>query len=116
MPHYLFVVLSNPIEGEEDRFNAFYSDQHIPDVLRVPGIVSARRYVLTEAQRQPTPSPFKYLAIYDIETDDLAGVCAEIGRRSGTDEMPKNMFISQDPKFAYMFEAMWPVMTAEDLK
>lgn len=112
MQKYLFVVLSNPVEGEEDRYNAFYDDQHVPDVLRVPGIRSSCRYVLTQAQRQAQPSPFKYLAIYEIETDDLAGVCAEIGRRSGTDDMPRNMFISQDPKFAYMFAPMGPVMTA----
>ncbi len=104
MARYLFVVLANPNEGEEQEFNDFYSNQHVPDVLKVPGIRSAQRFRLTETQRMTAPSPFNYLAIYEVETDDLAGVAAEIARRSGSDVMPTNPYICQDPKFAYFFQ------------
>lgn len=106
MPRYVFVVLSNPNDGSEQAFNDFYSDRHIPDVLRVPGIRSARRYRLADAQRMKAPSPFGYLALYEIETDDLQAVADEIARRSGTEAMPTNPHICQDPKFAYFFQPM----------
>lgn len=106
MAHYLFIVLANPNEGQEEEFNEFYSSRHLPDVLKVPGIRSARRYVLAEAQRMAAPSPFGYLAVYEVETDDLEGVAREIGRRSGTDAMPTNPHISQNPKFAYFFQPL----------
>lgn len=83
---YKFIVLTNAVEGRDEAFNAWYSDRHIPDVLDIPGIVSAQRYELADVQRVSAP-PYRYLAIYDIETDDLAGVANEIGRRAGTDAM-----------------------------
>ena len=30
--------------GREDDFNRLYDEGHVPEVLEVPGIVSARRY------------------------------------------------------------------------
>jgi hypothetical protein len=84
---YKFVVLTNAVEGRDAEFNAWYSNRHIPDVLDVPGIVSAVRYELAGAQRMNPPWPYRYLAIYDIETDDIDWVASEIGRRAGTDAM-----------------------------
>ena len=106
MGRYLFVVLANPKDGQENEFNDFYSNRHLADVLNVPGIKTAERFVLTDPQRMSAPSPFKYLAIYHVETDDLAAVASEIARRSGTDLMPTNQFISQNPKFAYFFQPL----------
>ena len=84
---YKFMVLTNAVEGRDDDFNEWYSGRHIPDVLAIPGIVSASRYELAGTQRISPPWPYRYLAIYDIETDDLDWVAAEIGRRAGTDAM-----------------------------
>jgi len=84
---YKFMVLTNAVEGRDVEFNDWYSNRHIPDVLAIPGIVSASRYELAGTQRMRPPWPYRYLAIYDIETDDLDWVAAEIGRRAGTDAM-----------------------------
>lgn len=84
---YKFMVLTNAVDGRDDEFNDWYSNRHIPDVLAIPGIVSASRYELAGTQRMTPPWPYRYLAIYDIETDDLDWVAAEIGRRAGTDAM-----------------------------
>ncbi|MBS7700254.1 MULTISPECIES: DUF4286 family protein [unclassified Chelatococcus] len=106
MARYLFVVLANAKDGQEEEFNDFYSNTHIPDVLKVPGMKSAERFVLAGPQRMSIPSPFKYLAIYQVETDDLASVAADIAERSGTEAMPTNQHISQNPKFAYFFQPL----------
>lgn len=83
---YKFIVLTNASDGRDDEFNDWYSNRHLPDVLDIPGIVSAQRYELAEVQRTDR-LPYRYLSIYDIETDDLQSVADEIGRRAGTDAM-----------------------------
>lgn len=101
---YIFVVMTNARPGREDEFNAWYTDRHIPDILRVPGVVAAQRFQLAQVQRRDPPYPFKYLATYDIEIDDLNktinGLLA--GREAGTiplsDAMdPENMFFIFEP-------------------
>jgi hypothetical protein len=84
---YLAVALTNPVEGKEREFNEWYDNQHVPDMLALPGCVSAHRYKLADVQRAGRPQPFKYLALYEIETDDLAAVTAEAAARSGTPAM-----------------------------
>ncbi|MBX3529055.1 MAG: hypothetical protein KF849_00500 [Rhizobiaceae bacterium] len=83
---YKFIVLTNAVDDRDDEFNDWYSNVHLSDVTGIPGIVSAERYKLAHVQRNPQ-QPFRYLAIYEIETDDLEFVTAEIGRRAGTPAM-----------------------------
>lgn len=83
---YKFVVLTNAVDGREDEYNDWYTNVHLPDVLAIPGIVAAERYRLAHAQRNPV-QPFSYLAIYEIETDDLEFITSEIGKRAGTPTM-----------------------------
>jgi hypothetical protein len=101
---HVFVVLTNPNEGREDEYNDWYSNQHIGDVAAIPGIVSAKRYELSEAQIRPEV-PYRYCALYEIETDDLAGVLAELKRRAGTEAMPLTRAISRD-RVAIIYKAM----------
>ena len=68
------VVGSNPTDpAREAEFNEWYTDTHLDDVLRVAGFHVARRYSLSDARPMvgTKPSPFRYLAIYEVESDDL---------------------------------------------
>jgi hypothetical protein len=111
MPKYTFIVLSNPVEGREDEYNDWYSNAHLDDVFRVPGIVAAQRFILTDAQRMEPPYPWRYLAIYDIETDDLQGVINTFGERSGTPALPTSDAIEL-PATSLVMEAITPRMLA----
>jgi hypothetical protein len=65
----LLLVYSRPTEGMEDVYNSWYSDQHLNDVLSVPGFVAAQRFRVEEAatpSNVPASSPC-YAAIYEIE-------------------------------------------------
>ncbi|MBB5160532.1 DUF4286 family protein [Mycobacterium sp. AZCC_0083] len=70
-----FIVLSNPIAGEDDRFNKWYDEVHVPEVLDVPGVVAAQRYDLSELKvpddedlpAQLPPATHRYLVIYEVE-------------------------------------------------
>mgnify|MGYP001183584620 CR=1 FL=1 len=83
---YKFVVLTNAVDGRDAEFNDWYTNVHLPDVLAIPGVVSAERFKLAHAQRI-AEQPYGYLAIYEVETDDLKSVTAEIGKRAGTPAM-----------------------------
>ncbi|MDT5360118.1 MAG: hypothetical protein QOC69_1880, partial [Mycobacterium sp.] len=72
-----FVVLSNPIEGEDDTFNKWYDEVHVPEVLDVPGVVAAQRYDLSELKvpddpdlpAQLPPPTHRYLVIYELDRE-----------------------------------------------
>lgn len=85
MPKYHLLVSSKPIEGSDAEYNRWYDEQHLTDVLRIPGIVSAQRFKLFD---QADPREANYLAIYDIEAEDIATVLGEISKRAGTELMP----------------------------
>jgi hypothetical protein len=88
MAKYTFIVLTNPVEGKESEYNDWYNRQHIPDVLNVPGFVSAQRFHLADDQMSRDGNrAHKYLAVYEIETDDLAATLKELRARSGTAEI-----------------------------
>ena len=73
----LFLVLSNPIEGEDDSFNKWYDTTHVPEVLDVPGVVAAQRYRLAEVNipededlpAQLPPPTHRYLVIYELDRE-----------------------------------------------
>jgi hypothetical protein len=46
MAKHVFVVFTNPVEGKEATYNDWCDNRHLPDVLDVPGFVSAQRFRL----------------------------------------------------------------------
>jgi hypothetical protein len=86
MAKYTFVVLTNPTAGKEAEYNEWYNKIHIPDVLNVQGMVAAQRFKLADTQMGAAPA-HRYLAIYEIETDNLQATFDDLKSRSGTDDM-----------------------------
>ncbi|MFT4307390.1 MAG: hypothetical protein QM604_10915 [Microbacterium sp.] len=61
----ILIALSNAVVGREEEFESWYWEQHIPEVLALPGFLSARRYKLPG---DPGPgAPYRYATIYEIE-------------------------------------------------
>jgi hypothetical protein len=85
MASCVYTVFSEPVPGQEAEYNRWYTEQHLDDVLRVPGFKAARRYRLAMPDAQ---APAGCLAIYEIETDDPAATLAQLQARAGTAEMP----------------------------
>ena len=68
MEKWLVIVESDCKDKTRDsEFNNWYDTIHIPDVLSSPGFKGAARYVI----RDQVKGKGKYLAIYEIETDDI---------------------------------------------
>ncbi|MCW2914426.1 MAG: hypothetical protein JWN52_2494 [Actinomycetia bacterium] len=59
------VALTDPVEGEDDEYNAWYSDTHLGEVLAIDGCVAAQRFRVVDGTSPG--APHRYLAIYEIE-------------------------------------------------
>ena len=74
----LLIVSADPPPELEDELNRWYDEEHLADELRrVPGVVSARRYVAASAIQEkifagrPHHLHYsKYLAIFELETEE----------------------------------------------
>jgi hypothetical protein len=85
MSRYIYVVLSNAVEGREEDFNEWY-DEHLEYMWEIEGFVAAQRFLAP----QPDPSgglTQRYLTLYEVETDDLAKVHAAMTEKVNTGEM-----------------------------
>jgi hypothetical protein len=76
MPRYKMLVLTQPKEGREKEFNDWYDTIHLHQLVAQPAIKSAQRFEFRQVVAGE--KQFPYLAIYDIETDDLGGVLAQL--------------------------------------
>jgi hypothetical protein len=73
MTRHLTLVFTNPSPGREEDYHAWYQ-RHLHEVLaNHPGYMSAERFRRSDHQRATAiPCPWAYLALYEIETDDIA--------------------------------------------
>jgi len=71
MPKTMMLVFSNPATpAQEAEYNRWYSEKHIHDVAKVPGVVSAARYRLAkgiELLPGVGGNPQGWLAVYELE-------------------------------------------------
>jgi hypothetical protein len=54
----------NVVSEHEAEFNEWYNTEHIPQLAAVPGVIMARRFRATNANR-------KYVALYHLESPDV---------------------------------------------
>ena len=61
--------------AREKEFNEWYDNVHLLDVLSIPGVVRASRYEDGNAAE----GLGKFLALYEIETEDVLQIMAGLG-------------------------------------
>jgi hypothetical protein len=103
MPKYVMVVPSTAFEGRDDDYNRWYDGEHIHDICALPGVKSGRRFNAVQ-EASPNPVPGKYLAIYEIETDDIGSVMAEMGRRAMAGEMSVSDALDRDSAQIWIYQ------------
>lgn len=67
MERWVNILETNCDPTREDEYNDWYDTMHIPDVLKTPGFMRARRFLNKEFR----DGRGKYMAVYEIETDDI---------------------------------------------
>jgi hypothetical protein len=107
---YYFFVFSNPVAGQEARYNKWYNEQHQLDVVSIPGFVTAQRFVTNDLPlyRRADVSLPKYLVVYKIVTDDLEGVFKEVSRRLQTGETKMDGSFDRVTSLSYTYRAFRP--------
>ena len=117
MAKYTFIVFTNPVEGKESEYNDWYNRQHIPDVLNVPGFVSGQRFRLADTQMSRDGGrAHRYLAIYEIETDDLASTLKELRARGGIAEIVPSDAIDMKNVATHIFTPIAEKVLASEVR
>lgn len=83
MAKHVLVVLSNAQDGEDEAFNKWYTETHLGDILSLPGYSAAQRFKLSETQLGTTDLPYRYLALYEVEADEVADAARALSSNSG---------------------------------
>lgn len=96
MGKYNLIALTNPLDGQDDAFNDWYTNIHLDDVLKLPGIVAAQRFKLNDVQHRELSEEWKYMAVYEIEIDDIAITLDALRAASGTDAMKLSPALSPE--------------------
>ncbi|MGH7039915.1 MAG: DUF4286 family protein [Stellaceae bacterium] len=65
---YAYVVQMDIPQHLEAEFNRIYDEDHIPTILKVPGVRSCARYRLEHSTDQTMP---RYVAIYEIDNPQV---------------------------------------------
>ena len=126
MARGILLVFSNPSSSDRVMaFNEWYSEVHLPEFLRIPGIRAARRFQLSASQmRAPgdeeseEPGALlaggrRYLAAYEVETDDFGALCDVIMATRG--DRTQSDVIEGDPlPLTLLFEQMGDLQTSKE--
>ena len=105
MAKYVFVVMTNAAEGQEAEFNRWYDEEHLGDVLKLPGMVSAQRFQVAPEEADNPRATLKFLTLYEIETDDLAKTQAALAAAAGTAAMPISPALDKADVYTVYFKA-----------
>lgn len=81
---YQMIVESEALEGQDATLAAWFDQRHIPDLLRISAFKSAQRFRVEGKDG----APLKHVIIYEIESDDLPSVFAEVARRRAAGDLP----------------------------
>src|SRR3712207_2907970 len=67
----VLVLASNVVEGtDEEAFNRWYREIHVPDILTIPEVLSCQRYRTSAVRLMPSvlmEPAYEYFAIYTLE-------------------------------------------------
>lgn len=84
-------VESRPVSAErEDEYNEWYDGTHLGEVLALPGFVGARRF-------KPTDGDGPYVAIYEVDVEDLSTVMATLGEAAASGRLQMSDAMQMDP-------------------
>ena len=65
---YVYVVQMDIPQHLEAEFNRIYDEEHVPTILKVPGVKSCVRYRL---EHSTVPGMQRYLTIYELDSPDV---------------------------------------------
>ncbi|WP_428310600.1 hypothetical protein [Hydrocarboniphaga sp.] len=93
MSRYLFMVHSNAAPGLDAEYRDFIA-RHFDDIMALPGVIWGRRGAVAATQVRPAPDAHRYVAVFEVQTDDLQGFIDEMNARVISGRMPRSAAVS----------------------
>lgn len=91
MANGIILVESYPSSPDRDReYNTWYDEVHLPELVALDGFVSARRL-------RPVDGTGPYVALYEIEGDDLQAVLDNMIANAGKLTMSDALLLDPAP-------------------
>lgn len=83
MARYLLLAMNGPTtgEGDEEAYNQWYEEVHLPDFRAMEEVISARRFKTLRGKIPGLDEPWPYVTAYEIETDDFAAFSKKLASR-----------------------------------
>jgi hypothetical protein len=82
---------SMPVSGDKEaEYHKWYNEIHLAELTKIEGVVSARRFA-------PTNGEGPFIAIYELDCDDLDAVVQRMGEFAATGQMSSLEFLRLDP-------------------
>jgi Domain of unknown function (DUF4286) len=81
MADYIYLVQMDIPTELEDEFNRVYDTEHVPNIVKAPGVHGCTRYRLESTN---APGMARYAAVYDIDSPDVPQqrrMAGRIGKR-----------------------------------
>ena len=110
MAKSMFMAWASPVDEASDReFNAWYEGTHVPQVrAAIPAITAVHRYRVADVPGGGAAPAHRYLAVYEMDTDDVAGAMASLGAAGaeGRLDMTATMDVATNPPVLQWFQAV----------
>ena len=84
--------------GKEEDFNRWYNEVHLPEMIGCPGWLSARRFECTQGEP-------RFMALYELEDEELAFSSPEYQAAFGWDEFAFHIRNSHSRNYRLIHEA-----------
>lgn len=108
LARYKLLVTSRPVAGREQEYNDWYQNVHLRDVVAIEGYRSAQRFRFNQLVGPGARTP--YLAIDDIETDDIDAAVEELMSRAASGKLPVSSALSSEGTLAVVYEEFGPAV------
>ena len=103
MRQYQMVVLSNPVVGREQECEDWYQQEHLQDMVKLPGFTSAQRFRLAHSMEEG--NPYQYMAVYKIETDSIDDTMKTLVERAGSGELKVSTALDTQNAYAVVYDS-----------
>lgn len=89
MARFHYTVLSRSQPGQEEEFVRWYTEQHLPDVARMPGVVGARLFRMDFQRVYDLDAPqWTLMTLYELEGEHPEPIIDAMKAASGSAAMP----------------------------
>src|ERR1700745_1217054 len=92
MAKSMFMAWASPVDEASDaEFNSWYDGTHVPQVRgAIPAMHAVHRYRVADVPGVGASSAHRYIAVYEMDTDDVAGAMAALGAASADGPVGEN--------------------------